>query len=158
MSTDDVSIVTVPPCLVLGVRRRGRYEEIPQMIMAVCDYAMKHGVELAGPPIFLMHETGAEDAMRADQEGNADMEVAWPIAAAVEDAGEFRCYSLPGGEMAMIVHRGAYHECGRTYERLYAWFAERAIPPGGPIREVYLNDPCEVAESEILTAIYVPLA
>jgi len=46
-------------------------------------YVEKKGIEIAGMPVFICHETTPEEAMRAAEEGNADIEVAIPVAAPV---------------------------------------------------------------------------
>jgi effector-binding domain-containing protein len=98
-----------------------------------------------------------EEAEKANEEGTADVEIAVPVDRKIDDAGEIRCYELPGGTMAKIVHQGPYEECTATYERLFAWIGAQGKRIAGPIREIYLNDPREVAPEEILTEVYAPI-
>jgi len=156
-ATNEVQEVTVPAQWVLGMRKRGKYAEIAPMIMGIAMYAMERGIALVGPPAFVMHECCAEEAMQADKEGAADLEIAFPVGGRVEGRGEIRCYELPGGRMATIMHKGPYMGCESTYRKLYAWFEERGKSIAGPVREVYLNDPREVGESEALTQIFAPV-
>ena len=154
---EEVTIVEVKPQLVLGMRRRGKYEEIGVMLPQIVQHIIEKGVQIAGPPVFVCHETSAEEVKKADSEGNADVEVAWPIAVEMEGTGEMTCYELSGGKMARIVHKGPYQACESTYEKLFAWIAQNGKIIAGPLREVYLNDPREVPEEEILTEIYAPI-
>ena len=65
MSTPkEVAVVELPPKKVLGMRKRGRYDIIPTMLMTIIQFAMEKGVTIAGPPIFVMHECSSEDASR----------------------------------------------------------------------------------------------
>lgn len=155
---EEISVVEVPPLQVLGIRERGKYEKIKDMIMTVIQYAMEKGIPVTGPPIFLMHETSHEEALKADQEGNADIEIAWPVSGKVAGRGAIRNYTLPGGIMAKMVIRGPYEESGPAYERLFTWIRQNKKEIAGPIRELYLNDPREVPPEEILTEIYIPIA
>ena len=107
--------------------------------------------------MFLCHEESAEASHEADRQGNADIEVVVPVSAGVQDGDEVKCYELPGGQMAKTVHKGPYDECGPAYERLFAWVAANGRKLVGPTREIYLNDPNEVAPSEILTEIHAPV-
>ena len=153
-------MVLVPDMAVLGIRKRGHYAVIPELIMNVCVYAMERGIAITGPPIFVMHEQSAEEAMAADREGTADVEIAIPVTGGAEGEGEgeVRSYTLPGGKMAKIVHKGPYEACEPTYNRLFAWIAGQGKTITGPMREVYLNDPHEVGPEEILTEIYAPIS
>lgn len=154
----EVSVVQIGPQMVIGLRKRGKYQDIGAMLPHLAEYAVSKGYQLQGPPVFVMHETGEEEAMKADQEGTADLEVAFPVAGKVEESGEYKYYELPGGTMAKMVHKGSYESAGAAYQKLFAWLAKNGKTVTGPIREVYLNDPREVGVDETLTEIYVPIA
>ncbi|WP_091688650.1 GyrI-like domain-containing protein [Methanococcoides vulcani] len=153
----DIGIVEVEPQLVIGMRKTGKYEQIAVMLPELFQYTFDKGIEITGGPIFVCHEAGEEEAMKADREGTADIEVAIPIANRVEDTEIVKCYELPGGKMVKTIHKGPYEECGPTYQELFAWIAEKGLNITGPTREVYLNDPAEVPPEEILTEIYAPV-
>lgn len=154
---NEITIVEVAPQQVLGMRKRGKYELIAQMIPAVCQYAVKMGAEINGMPTFVCHERSAEEVMKADSEGTADVEVAVPVSKEVAETDEIKYYTLPGGKMAKIIHKGPYEDCGPTYEKLFEWIAENGKTITGPTREIYLNDPREIPKEEILTEIYAPI-
>jgi len=153
----EIAIVELAPQLVLGMRKRGKYEIMATMIPQVCRFAVEKGLQIVGHPTFICHETSVEEAERANEAGTADVEVAVPVDRKIEDASGIRCYELPGGTMAKIVHQGPYEECTPTYERLFAWIGAEGKRIAGPIREIYLNDPREVPPEEILTEIYAPI-
>jgi effector-binding domain-containing protein len=155
----EVTIVELSPQLVLGMRKTGAYKEIPFMFQRIFEFAFSKNIPITAYPAFLCHETTVEEVQKADEEGNADIEVVFPISEFVEITGdeEIKVYEIPGGKMAKIVHKGPYEECTLTYEKLFSWIAENGKRISGPIREVYLNDPREVQPEEILTEIYAPL-
>ncbi len=152
----EVSIVEVKPQKVVGMRKRGTYAEIGPMIVKVFQYATARQAAILGRPTFVCHETPRQ-AMKANEESNADVEVAIPVAQPVEGNDEIACYDLPGGQMARIVHKGPYEQCATTYKQLFAWIAQQHKKIVGPTREVYLNDPRKVPADEILTEIYAPI-
>ncbi|MDN7025193.1 transcriptional regulator [Methanoculleus sp. FWC-SCC1] len=154
----NVAVVDVLPQQVIGIRRRGRYEEIAPMIMELAEFATRRDIEITAPPAFLCHEESPEAAMQAAEAGNADLEVVFPVAGAVEGDGEIRVYELPGGTMARIIHMGPYRDCGEAYEELFAWLAANKKDIIAPLREVYVNDPCETPEDDLVTWIYAPIA
>lgn len=155
----EVTITELSPQLVLGMRKTGSYREIPIMFSRICEFAFSKNIQITAYPAFLCHEITIEEAQKADEEGNADIEVVFPIFKFVEITGEeeIKVYELPGGKMAKIVHKGPYEECTLTYEKLFSWITENGKRIVGPVREVYLNDPRDVQPEEILTEIYAPL-
>jgi len=153
---DEITVVDVEPQLVIGMRKRGPYPEIGNMIKELFEFAMGRNIQLMGPPMFVCHET-PEGAIKANEEGNADIEVVIPVAEKIEDTDEVKCYALPGGKMAKTVHKGPYEDCGLTYEKLFLWLGENGKEIVGPTREAYLNDPHEVPPEDILTEIYAPI-
>ena len=154
---DEITVVEVEPQLVLGMRKRGGYEDIGIWLPKLWEFITSKNIAMAGPPIFVCHEETVEEAEKAYKEKNADLEVAIPISGRVEDTEEVKCYELPGGKMARIVHKGPYEECCPVYEKLFAWIEENGKKIVGLTREVYLNDPGEVPPEEILTEIYAPI-
>jgi len=153
----EVSVTELEPQLVVGMRKRGTYAEIGQMIATVCQFAAGSGAQIMGRPTFICHETPKE-AMKANEQSNADVEVVIPVAQKVTGTDRVTCYELPGGQMARIVHKGPYEQCAPAYKTLFAWIAEHHKKVVGPTREVYLNDPRKVPPEDILTEIFAPIA
>lgn len=156
---EQIEIIEVLPQLVLGMRQKGAYRDIPAMLGELYIYSMSHQGIQNGPPVFICHEGSVEEVMVANEAGDADMEVALPVEGPVEcEDGPIKTYELPGGRMVKVQHRGPYEGCGPTYTRLFAWIEEQGLDVTGPVREVYLNDPTQVKPEELLTEIYVPIS
>jgi effector-binding domain-containing protein len=154
---DEISIVDVKPQLVAGIKKTGSYKIIAELLPKLYEYAGSNGAQFTSMPVFVCHEVTAEKVMEADKNGTANVEVAAPIASEIPTTDEIKCYTLPGGKMAKIIHKGPYAACGPTYEKLFTWLEENSKKIVGPTREVYLNDPNEVGEEEALTEIYAPI-
>jgi len=154
---NEVSVTEIEPQVVVGMWKRGTYAEVGVMIAEVCEYARTSGAEINGPPMFICHEK-LRDAVKANEEASADVEVVVPIANVVDGQGAITCYELPGGKMAKILHEGPYEKSALTYKKLFEWIAANHKKVAGPTREVYLNDPREVPSEELLTEIYAPIA
>ncbi|MHC4430940.1 MAG: GyrI-like domain-containing protein, partial [Planctomycetota bacterium] len=95
----EVCVTEVEPQVVVGVWRRGTYAQIRPMIAEVCKYARASGAGINGRPMFVCHETPRQ-AMKANEEASADVEVVIPVSSAVDGQGDITCYELPGGQMA----------------------------------------------------------
>ncbi|OPY38203.1 MAG: Bacterial transcription activator, effector binding domain [Methanoregula sp. PtaU1.Bin051] len=154
---DEIAIVKVPKQKVLGIRKSGTYRLIPELLMKVYEYAVSKKIAIAGPPVFLCHETSPESVREANEKGTAVVEVAWPVAGTAKGNREIRAYDLPGGKMVRTVHYGPYETCEPTYLKLFSWIAEKGLIINGPVREIYPNDPREVKPEEIITEILVPV-
>jgi effector-binding domain-containing protein len=153
---NEVSVTEIEPQVVVGMWKRGTYAEVGVMIAEVCEYARTSGADINGSPMFICHET-LRDAVKANEEASADVEVVVPIANVVDGQGAITCYELPGGKMAKILHKGPYEKSAPTYKKLFEWIAANHKKVAGPTREVYLNDPREVQPEELLTEIYAPI-
>ena len=153
----EVTLVDVPTQTVLGVQRRGHYSEIAVALGEIVHYAMANGAQLIGMPVSIMHELGKEAALKADREGTAVIDVAFPIAKAVKGGDAVKCYELVGGKFAKAVHKGPYETCELTYNAVFEWLGKNGLQVTGPTREAYLNDPREVKAEDILTEIYAPV-
>jgi AraC family transcriptional regulator len=153
----DIEIINVPDQTVMGIRRTGHYRMIAELLAELAIYAMEQDIPINGPPVFVMHEFSPEEARKADEEGTADVEVAFPVPEGIIPGPGMKVYTLSGGRMARTYHRGPYEACEPTYLRLFAWLRERGLTITGPMREKYLNDPREVPPEEILTEILAPV-
>lgn len=155
--SEEYSIIDVEPKLVLGMRQTGSYRLIGVIIPELCEYAAENGIQMIGPPMYICHEPSAEEATKADKENNADIEVVIPILKRGKETEAITCYELPAAKMVKTLHKGPYREEGATYEKLFAWLETNNKTIVAPIREVYLNDPHEVSEDELLIEIYAPI-
>ena len=152
----EVRINNVEPQLVVGMRKRGTYAQIRPMTAKIRAFVESSGAQVAGPPMFVCHETPKE-VVKANLQHNADVEVVIPVSAQIDGDDEIACYELPGGPMAKITHQGPYERSATAYKKLFAWIAENHKKVAGPTREVYLNDPRNVPPEELLTEIYAPV-
>jgi len=67
---------------------------------------MEEGIPLTGSPVFVMHEGITEEAIAADNEGRADIGLAFPVPPGSKPGPGMRVYLIPGGEMARIILQG----------------------------------------------------
>jgi len=141
---NEISIKKVEPILVASIRRVfGKEvfdENLEEMWPAVNEYIDKKGIKRTVPCLMLYH-AGWWDLPQCNvmyDEHNLDVEVAEPVAKAVEGNDEVRVYELPRVEkMACIVHNGSFSTIGNTCDTLFAWMQQNNYLADGPIREIY---------------------
>lgn len=84
------------------------------------------------------------------EEGIGHVVVFVPIASPVASpaAGPVEQLTVPGAELAVVMHRGPLSDLDQSYGRLGIYVAERGIGAAGPIRERYLvaeaDDPADL--------------
>jgi len=66
--------------------------------------------------------------------------------------------NFPEGRWCGPSTKGHDNATEATYNEIFVWLAKHQKEVTGLIREAYLNDPSEVAEEELLTEIFVPVA
>lgn len=157
MSITEPAIKDVPAQRALSLRERGAYHEaIPRLIGELLTYVCpedgrRPAARMAGPVIFICHD-------EEYRETDADIEVAIPIIGPVSlENSRVDIVTLPAGRFVSVLHTGPYPGVGKAYERLFACMGERGLIPAGPSRELYLNNPGEVSEDELLTEVQFPV-
>lgn len=61
------------------------------------------------------------------------------------------------GPAIRVQHRGPFATLGQTHEQIAAWLAALGVRRNGPAWEVYISDPTQTVEAELLTHIYYPV-
>ena len=64
---------------------------------------------------------------------------------------------LPGGDFARLLHVGPFESLGIAYHALHVFAQERGHERRGAMREIYRNDPADVAPEAIETEVWMPI-
>jgi effector-binding domain-containing protein len=124
----------------------------------IADRIADLGGEPTGAPFARYHDYSAE---------SVDVEIGIPVRAPianlrpVEEAepGEVAAGQLPGGRVAITVHRGDYEGLNATYGRLDEWIRAQGLAAGAGPWESYIDDPTEVDDpAQLRTEVIWPLS
>lgn len=113
-------------------------------------YCGENSIEMAGMPMAIYHEW--------NEDGTTLMEAAFPVMEVTEGNGE----EIVGGTTAKTkalttTHFGSYESTMMAHMAIDEYIKENNLEITGPVVEIYLNDPGEVAEHEIQTKIIYPV-
>lgn len=150
--TDDIQIKQIPAQLALVVSKHVKVNEIAAGMGEAFDLLMRHaaatGAQFAGPPFAMYPEMPAEEFTFL---------VCMPVAPGAVAGDGVALQDLPAAEAATMLFKGPYDAMEPAWGRLMAWVGSSGRQPAGPPREVYLNEPGNVAPEDYLTELVVPL-
>jgi effector-binding domain-containing protein len=125
---------------------------------AVAELVRERGGSISGPLFGRYHTYGPD---------HVDVEIGFPVSQPVSGLpalsgvaeGEIGASELPGGPVAIMVHRGAYDGLGAAYEALHDWIhAQPGYDDGAGPWESYVVDPAGVSDpADLCTEIIWPL-
>ncbi len=150
---DTIQTKHLPAQLALVVSTRAKMNAIAQAMGEAFGTLMRHagatGAQFIGPPFVLYPEMPAEEFT---------FMVCMPVAPGAVAGESVELQELPGVEAATLLYTGPYDGMEPSWRRLMEWVGQSGRQPGGPLREIYLNDPDTVAPEDLLTELVVPLA
>ena len=150
---EDVQVKQLSAQLALVVRKRVKMSEVAAGMGEAFGELMRHaqatGAPFMGPPFTLYPEMPSEEFTFL---------VCMPVARGAVAGDDVELEELPAVEAATLLYKGPYSGMEPSWRRLMEWVGASGRQPEGPMREVYLNDPDQVGEDELLTELVMPLA
>lgn len=152
----DVAIRTLAPAELAVIPHKGSYMEIGRAFETMfgtlgARNLLRPGLCMKG--LFYSDPTSVPEAELQSAAGIVIPDAAFPVEAPLERR------SLRGGDYAVLRHKGPYSDMRAAYDWLYGEWLVRSgrEAADAPVFEDYLNNPREVAPSELLTDICLPL-
>lgn len=150
--TDTVTIKTAPGQRIAAYRTTTTHDTVFTAIpagFARVQRALGHA-QPTGAPFTLFHTF-------PDAEQAGEISMCIPVGSPIAETDSVENHELPPGPVASIVHHGSYTTMGATYAAVGLWIQEHGHTITGPSREIYLNNPDDVAEAGLLTEIQWPI-
>lgn len=147
----NVELIDTAPVDILYMSSSGGGREaLADAYRKISSFMAANGIGMAAQPLALT---------RVDADGMIRTEAAIP-AHRSDTAGTDGVFwgTLPPGQAAVAVHRGAYEGVPATREKLAAWMAAHGYDAGGVSWEQYISDPAETPPGERVTHICVLLS
>jgi AraC family transcriptional regulator len=154
--TVEVRFENRRPVRVAFVRHVGPYRECGAAWEKLCKFAAQQG--WFSPDILRIGIS--HDEPEVTEPNKLRYDACLTVNDQFKATGEIGVQEIPGGQYAIVTHRGPYDTLEETYRRLFREW----VPTSGrelrsfPCFEVYRNDPSTARPEDLVTDIYVPLA
>lgn len=113
-------------------------------------YALRSEAEFQGHPYTVYHHW--------DPAASILMEVAIPLAEAIEGEGVIKSVMSPGGKVVRTVHWGAYEDIGPAHDAAAKYIEVLKLEMAGAPWEVYITDPTQEPDTtKWETVVYYPI-
>lgn len=150
MDDIDVHLVDVPKMCILFVRKSVQQEDFPMEYAKCYEKLFKRiattRLTMCGAPMVLFHSAEFTPA-------GMDTEFAIPVKEYVTGTRDF----TPGLCLKTVVN-GPYTDLTSVYAKQTEWAEKEGYKSNGPLFEVYVTDPSQVAnEMENITEVYYPV-
>jgi effector-binding domain-containing protein len=158
MPDSEPTVKIIPAIRVMFKRGIG---PVPQIIVSLVQDIIgqvnsaeddREKVQIAGYPMIIYHDPPERIDINM-----ADIEVAFPVAGNGPLDPAIGLKTMPEHKVVSVMHTGPYSECEGGYAKAIGYIARNGLTAFGPFREIYMNSPEEVPESQLLTEIQVPV-
>jgi len=145
----------------VGLRHLGPYQEVWRAWGELAEWGARGMPSLlAAPRIGISHDDPEMvEASRIRYDACYAVSAAQAPAVRALARSPLHWRAMPAADYAVTIHRGAYHELGIAYRRLFIDWLPRSgrYPADAPVVEWYRNSPREVAPEALRTALLLPL-
>ncbi len=128
-------------------------DDMGRLIGELMGWVMKRGVKTEGPP-FAVYYSSPDDMAR----GEMQFEVGIAFVGEAQEEGTIRIKTFPAQKVLSAIHKGPYNQIAPVYAALMEYATNNGYEVIGPPMELWLTNPMEVAESELLTEVRFPVA
>jgi effector-binding domain-containing protein len=127
-------------------------DDMGRIIGKLMEWAMKRGVKMAGPP-FAVYYSSPDEMSR----GEMKFEVGIAFVGEAQEEGNIQIKTFPPQNVLSAIHKGPYSQIAPVYAALMEYATKNGYQVTGPPMELWLTNPMEVAESELLTEVRFPV-
>jgi AraC family transcriptional regulator len=148
----EISEKRIEEAKVAYIPHKGSYEWIPNLMQEVGQWVINKGLQMTGR-VYGTYYNSPEDV----SEENLQYEIGFSFTGNAEPEGKVGIKEIPEHTVLAAMHKGPYTEVGPVIHSIVDYAVKNGYDIVGPVTEVYLNDPMEVPESELLTEVQFPV-
>lgn len=148
----DIKEKKIPERQVAYIHYQGSFEDIPELLGEVVGFVMAKGLMIMGPPFGIYFNSPQEVPVE-----DLEYEMGIPFKGEAEDEGRIKIKTEPDQLVLSTVYKGAYTEAGKVIGALAQHAYQNGYEITGPPMEIYISDPNETPEDELLTEMCFPV-
>jgi AraC family transcriptional regulator len=142
----------IPERQVAYIRYKGPYEDIPILLGEVVGFVMAKKMMIMGPPFGIYFNSPQEVPVE-----ELEYEVGIPFKGETEEESRVKIKTEPEQLVLSAVYKGSYSQAGMAIGKVAEYAYKNGYEITGPPMEVYISDPNETPESDLLTEICFPV-
>lgn len=148
----EIELKTIEENQVASISHVGPVEEMGELIGKLTGWVMQKGLQITQPP-FVVYYTSPMEVSPEKME----YEVGIPFKGNTEGDAKVKIKIMPKHKTISTIFNGPYSEIGQVYAEMMQHIMGGKYEMIGAPREAYLNSPCDVPESELLTEVIFPV-
>jgi effector-binding domain-containing protein len=130
----------------------GPYDQLPELFGEVVGYVMKENLQIIEPPYGIFMNSPLDVAPEELQ-----YEVGIAFIGDANGEGRVKIKEIPAHQAVSTAYKGPYGQAAQIYQALIKYADENGYNIAGAVKEIYMNNPMEVSEDELLTEVQFPV-
>jgi effector-binding domain-containing protein len=148
----EIEVKNIDETKVAYVSVTGSYEQLPELFGEVVGYVIEENLQVTEPPYGIYFNSPMEVPQ---EELKYEVGIAFTGDADGEDRVKIK--NVPAHQAVSTVYKGPYGQAAEIYQALIEYAMKNGYKINGAVKEIYLNNPMEVDESELLTEVRFPV-
>jgi len=149
----DIQEKMVEEKMVAYIPAKGPFDQLMDLFGDLMGWVMSKNLQIIGPPFGIYYNSPMEVPLE-----ELMFEVGVPIMGEAQEEGKVKIKKIPEQMVLFTMHYGPYNEVSEVYMALADYAEKNGYEIIGAPMEIYMNNPAEVSESELLTEIQFPVS
>lgn len=158
----DVTVVEAEPVTMAYIEGTSTMDEaavggaLAEAYGKIVAFLGSHELAMASQPL-AVNKTWENDTYEFSAGIPVEGEAAAALQAELGADSEVQIGQTYGGKIAKVVHVGPYGGLEKTYQQIEAWMAANAYEAAGDPWDVWISDPSQTPEEQLVTHVHYPI-